>query len=122
MQLQDNVCNRCRTIRDSSKEPEQPFLMSVANNLDPESVPRYRNADSIMLDLPILTNIEERLIARVHVHYEIRQIRGGQRKYKGHVISFLRDTRKLFTTLPLLPANSDIVVLRPPQAQPGVDP
>jgi hypothetical protein len=46
--------------------------MSAANNLDPGPMLRYRNADGIMLDLPILTDIEERLIAPVLVHYEMR--------------------------------------------------
>jgi hypothetical protein len=44
---------------------------------------------------------------------KIRQVRGQQYKYKGHIINFLRDTGRVYKILPLLPQNLDIVILRP---------
>ncbi len=44
-------------------------------------------------------------------------MRGQQYRYKGHVINFLRDTTRVYRRLPLLPANADIVLLRPSTRQ-----
>jgi uncharacterized protein DUF6570 len=52
-----------------------------------------------MPDLPVFTQFEEMLIARV----EVRQVRGQQYKYSGHVVNFLRNTGKIYDKLPLLP-------------------
>jgi len=38
-------------------------------------------------ELSTLTQIEEMLIARVHVYVEIQQIRGQQYRYSGSVLS-----------------------------------
>lgn len=53
------------------------------------------------------------LIALVYVHVQIFQYRGQQYKYRGHIINFLRDTGSVYTQLPLLPQELDIVILRP---------
>ncbi|KAL6789495.1 hypothetical protein GGI42DRAFT_347248 [Trichoderma sp. SZMC 28013] len=53
------------------------------------------------------------LIARVHVHVQIFQHRGQQYKYRGHVVNFLRDTGSVYSQLPLLPPDLDIIILRP---------
>ena len=47
--------------------------------------------------LPVLTTVEEMLIARVHVFMEVHQVRGQQYKYSGHVCNFLRDVGKIYT-------------------------
>jgi hypothetical protein len=65
-------------------------------------------------DLPELTQVEEILVARVHVFVEVRQVRGQQYKYKGHILNFLRDTGRVYNTLPLLPQNLDIIILLRP--------
>ena len=103
MRLQAGVCHRCRG-RDKGKTEELPFLISTANFTDPGSIPD---------DLPKLTQVEEMLIARVHVFVEIRQVRGQQYKYSGHVCNFLRDIGKVYTRLPLLPENLEMVIIRP---------
>ena len=41
------------------------------------------------------------------------QVRGQQYKYRGHVVHFLRDVGKVYSELPLLPKDLDIVILRP---------
>lgn len=66
--------------------------------------------------LPELTSVEEMLIARVHVFIEVRQVRGQQFKYKGHVVNFLQNTGHIYDTLPLLPKDLDIVLIRPSNA------
>jgi len=56
MQLnRDNVCHRC-LLKDKDKEPP---LLSDDNEMDPGEVPEH---------LPALSQVEEMLIARVHLH------------------------------------------------------
>ena len=105
MVLREGVCKRCRTARDKRLVGDgEPFLMSAENEMDPGDVPS---------GLPSLTQVEEMLIARVHVFLEVRQIRGQQYRYKGNVVNFLRDVSRVFDELPLLPRHLDIVLLRP---------
>ena len=67
-------------------------------------------------ELPALSEIEEMLIARVHVAMQVRQVHGQQYKYSGHVVNFLRNTGRVYNSLPLLPQDLDIVILRPSNA------
>jgi hypothetical protein len=110
----DGVCKKCRTTRDKSKKDDEPFLMSVENLMDPGGVPP---------NLPELTQVEEMLIAKVHVMVEVHQIRGQQYRYSGHVCNFLRDVGKIYNKLPLLPQNLEIVLLKPANtaANPGLN-
>ena len=57
------MCRRC-FLKDKDKEP---FLMSDDNDMDPGEVPAH---------LPALSQVEEMLIARVHLHLEAKGIRG----------------------------------------------
>ncbi|OJD24648.1 hypothetical protein ACJ73_03984 [Blastomyces percursus] len=102
LHLKHDVCARCHKL-DRNLEQDEPFFYSLENNLYPGDVP----------NLPSLSQVEEMLIARVHVFVEIRQVRGQQYKYKGRVINFLRDTGRVYNALPLLPKDLDIVLLRP---------
>jgi len=105
----NGVCKKCRTTRDKSKKDDEPFLMSAENLMDPGGVPP---------NLPKLTQVEEMLIAKVHVMVEVHQIRGQQYRYSGHVCNFLRDVGKIYNKLPLLPKNLEVVSLSqltPPQ-------
>lgn len=68
---QEGVCARCLW----ADEDQETFLYGIENRMDPGCLP----------DLPELTQVEEMLIARVHVLIEVRQVRGQQYKYKGHV-------------------------------------
>ncbi|EED12765.1 conserved hypothetical protein [Talaromyces stipitatus ATCC 10500] len=98
----DNICARCVNADRNQDTP----LYGVANNLNPGDMP----------DLPELSQTEEMLIARVHVFVEVRRVRGQQYKYSGHVVNFLRDTARVYNTLPLLPRNLEIILLRPANA------
>jgi hypothetical protein len=71
------------------------------------------NPGLLLTSLPQLTSVEEMLIARVHVFIDIRQVRGQQFKYKGHVVNFLQNTGRIYNTLPLLPRVLDVVLIRP---------
>ncbi|RFU33151.1 hypothetical protein B7463_g3183, partial [Scytalidium lignicola] len=103
MNIQNGRCAKCR-IKDTSKLEGEPNLMSMENHLDPGEFPAH---------LPILTQVEEMLIAKVHIHMEVCQVRGQQFKYTEHIINFLRDTRKVYNKLPMLPSDLDIIILQP---------
>jgi hypothetical protein len=57
--------------------------------------------------------VEEMIIARSHVQMMVYQYRGHQYHYSGHCVSFMQKTVKTVDVLPSLPAELDIVVLRP---------
>ena len=78
--------------------------MSAENNTDPGELPA---------GLPALTQVEEMIIARSHVQMLIHRYRGHQYRYSGHCVSFMQNTVKTVDILPNLPAELDIVVLRP---------
>lgn len=105
LDVEGGVCARCRRL-DVQKLVDEPFLYTMDSNLDPDdNFQTYR--------LPILSDIEEQFIARVHILVEIRQIRGSNHCYRGHIVNLLRDTGKIYSHLPLLPRDLNIVVIRP---------
>lgn len=72
--------------------------------MDPGDIPAY---------LPELIQVEEMIIARLHVQMMVHRYRGHQYHYPGHCVSFMQNTVKTVNVLPNLPAELDIVVLRP---------
>lgn len=101
MDLKDTVCHSCY-LRD--KRGQTPFLMSADNEMDPGDVPVH---------LPVLTQVEEMIIARSHVQMLVHRYRGHQYHYSGHCVSFMQSTIKTVSVLPNLPSELDIVLLRP---------
>lgn len=98
------VCKVC--VADLNKHGDDDSyvpLWGSANGLDPGPSP----------DLPELTTTEEQLLARVHVNMEMRQHRGQQYKYRGHICHFAVNTAKVFSRLPLFPHELDIIILKP---------
>ena len=73
MHLQESVCSRCRDQDKNNKII--PFLMSRENNMDPGELPPH---------LPVLTQVEEMIIARAHVQMVVKRYRGHQYHYTGH--------------------------------------
>src|SRR6266487_2056594 len=73
MELRDGMCTGC------IKNKQNPLLFSDANCLDPGSVPT---------NLPELSEMEEMLIAHVHVHQQIARVRDHQYQYTGLVCGF----------------------------------
>jgi hypothetical protein len=101
MNLKDGVCHAC-FLRD--KRGQTPFLMSAENQMDPGVLPAH---------LPVLTQIEEMVIARSHVQMVLYRYHGHQYHYSGHCVSFMQNMIKTVDVLPNLPSELDIVVLRP---------
>jgi ATP-dependent DNA helicase PIF1 len=108
MELQGGVCRRCQ--KDDAKRntnvdsQQEPRLFSDENFTDPGEMP---------VNLPPLTQVEEMLIARVHTFIEVRQHRGQQFKYRGHVCNFMANVEKACLKLPRLPKDLEILILRP---------
>lgn len=61
-------------------------------------------------NLPSLSEIEEILITEAHVHVQIRQIKGQQFSYSGHIVNFMQNVTKVYQKLPLLPSDLDIII------------
>ncbi|CAG8983616.1 hypothetical protein HYALB_00004638 [Hymenoscyphus albidus] len=97
MALKDTVCHKCY-LRDP--KDCRPCLMSADNMLNPGPV-----TDA----LPELTQVEEMIIARSHVQMVLFRYRGHQYHYSGHC-----NTVKTVTVITNLPADLDIVLVRPP--------
>jgi hypothetical protein len=70
------VCKACIKDADSLKDLTLPPLFSESNGLNPGPVPGF---------LPILTAVEELLIARVYVYLQVVRICGQQYRYTGYV-------------------------------------
>jgi hypothetical protein len=101
-----NECDVCRKDRiNPHNDQDWVPLYGAANNMDPGPMPPQ---------LPSLTRTEEMLIARVHVFMEVRQYRGVQYKYRGHVCHFAVNSGRVFSRLPVLPQDLDILILKPP--------
>ena len=101
MDLKDGSCHAC-FLRD--KRDQSPSLMSVENEMDAGNIPAH---------LPELTQVEEMIIARSQVQMMVHRYRGHQYHYSGQCVSFMQNTVKTVDVLPNLPAELDIVVLRP---------
>ncbi len=53
------------------------------------------------------------VVARSHVQMMVYRYRGHQYHYSGHCVSFMQNNVKTVDTLPNLPSELDVVVLRP---------
>jgi hypothetical protein len=104
------VCKACIKDADKLKDPTLPPLFGESNGLNPGPVPGF---------LPILTTVEELLIARVYVHLQVVRVRGQQHRYTGHVCCFSQNTPKTWRQLPRLPTELDILVVRPAAVEGG---
>ncbi|KAF7371836.1 hypothetical protein MVEN_00040400 [Mycena venus] len=59
-----------------------------------------------------LTDMEEMLIARVKPIMQVRWTRGHQLCYKDHIVNLPQDISPIAQTLPRLPENIDMVIIR----------
>ena len=80
--------------------------MSTTNNIDPGLVPPY---------LPELSDIEQLLIAPIYISMHVYYIKGAQYRYKGHVITFLRNVPLITEVLLRLLQEYDTILIRPRQ-------
>jgi len=93
LKVQGGICEKCR--KSSKWQP--------SNNMYPGPGANH---------LPELTQMEEMLISPVHALIQLWQIRGGQYKYTGHTCNFPRDNVVFHSTVPLLPEECDIIIMR----------
>ena len=73
------ICKAYIKDADRLKDLTLPPLFSKSNRLNPGPVPSF---------LPILTAVEELLIARVYIYLQVVRIYGQQYRYTGHVCCF----------------------------------
>jgi hypothetical protein len=59
-----------------------------------------------------LTDMEDKLIARVKSYMQVRWTKGRQLCYQDHIVNFRQDIMEIATRLPRLPDGTDIVVIR----------
>jgi len=83
----DNIGVYKAYVKDANslKDPALPPLFSKSNGLDLGPIPSF---------LPILTAVEELLIARVYVYLQVVRIRSQQHRYTGYVCCFSQNTLK----------------------------
>jgi hypothetical protein len=103
-------CDRCnREASSRAKEVRDGggsiiFKFSAANDMDPGPVPSW---------LPNLTKVEQMLLALVHPIVSIFRVTGGQWKGgKVHCISFAQDPTEVFTSIPRLPVEVAVIIIR----------
>ena len=102
------TCKRCRhDFEFLRRDLEKPFvgLFSADNAMDPGEMPAH---------LPVLTMVEEMLIARVHPVMCFSRIKSVQYKYSGHIVNFMQNSPKIVSRLPSLPSELQILHLKPP--------
>ena len=96
-ETQGSVCTRCK------KDKHTPKIYSPENNMDPGPVPP---------ELFGLTQVEEMLVSAVIPMMSIYRLPHGQYGYSCHVINFPQDVLSFATTLPRLPSQLDVIVVR----------
>jgi len=74
-----SIYKACIKDADSLKDLTLSPLFSKSNRLNLGPIPSF---------LPILTAVEELLIARVYVYLQVVRIRGQQHRYTGYVCYF----------------------------------
>ena len=96
--IYNSTCNRCK--RDKSF----PKKFSIENEMVPSPVPEA---------LKNLTQVEEMLIARALPIMNVYcKPKGGQRAYKGHVITFPNNVQKVVNILPNLPGDLPLIKIK----------
>jgi hypothetical protein len=79
------IYKACIKDADSLKNLTLPPLFSKSNKLNLEPVPSF---------LPILTVVEELLIARIYVYLQVVRVRVLQYRYTGYICCFGRNILK----------------------------
>ena len=115
-QLQFNECSTCAEafpsikIKSGTSECLRCFrdkhkvkLYSCANNMHPDPVPP---------ELQGLSQVEEMLISAVMPMMALYRLPYGQYGYSGHVLNLPQDVSSTATSLPHLPSELDIVIVR----------
>ena len=70
--------------------------------------------------LSTLTQMEEMVISKAHCHMIMKRYRGHYH-YTGHCVCFWQSTVNFRTVLPVLPEDTDVMLLRPAKADLAVE-
>ena len=90
-------CSRC------SRDKHQPKLYSHENCMNPGPVPA---------ELQDLTQVEELLISAVMPMMILYKLPHGQLGYSGHIVNLPQDVSSFASSLPWLPFELDVVLVR----------
>ncbi|KAK4699420.1 ATP-dependent DNA helicase PIF1, partial [Phenoliferia sp. Uapishka_3] len=103
-------CARCRKdkkdVKKFSKENNMSFGLSCLE-LDPS-----------LAAFGPLTQIEEMLLSPLQVMQQIWTFYGGQTKYTGHCVNFIRNNSHFLKRIPALPEDVDVIIIRKRGADP----
>ncbi|TRM69041.1 hypothetical protein BD626DRAFT_390550 [Schizophyllum amplum] len=100
LKVVNGECKRCRDVEIGKR------LWTDANKTNPLPADQYPEC------LKGLTPVEEMLISAVKVHMQVRYTSGGQRQYRDHIVNFHQNITEVATTLPRLPEDIDMVIIR----------
>ncbi|XP_066921730.1 uncharacterized protein [Clytia hemisphaerica] len=114
--FQCNTCKEgwplCKTPNDKSnyecvrckRDKTRPKKFSIENDMIPSKVP---------LELQGLTQVEEMLIARAFPIIQVyTKPNGGQKAYKGHVLTLPHDVQHIANVLPRYPSDIPVIVFK----------
>lgn len=112
------VCHEAWPIKQSNKKCGSQDFVCLRCNRDKGTPKKFsRENDMIPCDVPAelrnLTQVEEMLIARAFPVIQVYiKPRGGQRGYKGHVITLPQDVEQFAKILPRVPADIPIILIK----------
>ena len=89
------------------RDKRSPKLYSHGNGMDPGTVPP---------ELQGLTQVEELLISAVIPMMTLYRLPLGQYGYSGHIVNLPQNVQAIATSLPRLPSDIDVVLVRKPGA------
>ena len=108
------VCHEAWPLKTKPKNSTNYICSRCAHD---KSVPKKFSAENSMIPFPVpkqlqgLTQFEEMLIARAFpVVYVYTKPRGGQRAYKGHVLTLPQDVQQLANVLPRCPKDLPVLI------------
>ena len=119
-----SVISRTAECRRCHMDKHIPKLCSSANNMDPGKVSpqlqvcQYSTfintlvVSFLFLFMQGLTQIEEMLISAVMPIMSIYRLPHGQYGYSGHVVNLPQDVLSFATSLPRLPSEIDVLVVK----------
>ena len=112
LKFQSYQCGVCHEAWPLKTKPKNTVIYTCSRCLRVKNIPKKISTENSMIPSPIpkelqgLTQFEEMLIARAFpVMHEYTKPRGGERAYKGHVITLPQDVQQLADILPGCPKD-----------------
>jgi len=117
LKFQIYQCAVCHEAWPLKTKPKNTVSYTYSRSLRDKNIPKKVSTENSIIPSPIpkelqgLTQFEEMLIARAFpVMHVYTKPRGGQRAYKGHVITFPQDVQQLADILPKSPKNLPVII------------